>query len=143
MSVTGYIAAMWNHVPAMRKRAGSTPKLKAGQMPDLIAYLFAQRYFFEPGDVVRGKKVYEDKNCATCHQDRRNATGASDLSRAVEMFSPVILTSAGWRHGITMTRTMKPQGLDWPVFKGREMADLISYLNSIRIVRIASLKKMH
>jgi cytochrome c2 len=142
-SVTGYIAAMWNHVPAMRRQNGSTPKLKAGQMPDLIAFLFAQRYFFEPGDPARGKKVYEGKNCAICHQAQRNATGAPDLTKSVETFSPVILTAAAWRHGTSMIRTMKQQGLDWPEFKGREMADLIAYLNSTRIVRIASVKKVH
>jgi cytochrome c len=136
-SVTGYIAAMWNHVPAMRKKTGSTPKLKAGQMPDLIAYLFAQRYFFEAGDPGRGKKIFETRTCATCHQDRRNVTGAPDLSKSVETFSPIILTAAAWQHGSSMIKAMKQQGLDWPEFKGREMADLIAYLNSIRIVRVA------
>ena len=142
-TVTGYIAAMWNHVPAMRKRGGSTPKLKSGQMPDLIAFLFAQRYFFEPGDINRGKKVYEAKNCVTCHQVRRNQTGAPDLSKSVETFSPIILTAAAWGHGISMSQTMKQQGIDWPEFKGREMADLIAYLNSIRIVRVAAEKEIH
>jgi cytochrome c2 len=132
---------MWNHAPAMRRR-GSTPKLKEGQMPDLIAFLFVQRYFFEPGDIGRGKKVYEAKNCATCHQAQKRATGAPDLSKAVEVFSPVTLTSAAWRHGTSMTRIMKQQGIDWPEFRGREMADLIAYLNSTRIVRIATEKKV-
>src|SRR5204862_3748127 len=122
---------------------GSTPKLKAGQMPDLVAYLFAQRYFFEPGDPARGRKVFEGRSCATCHLDRRNATGAPDLSKSVETFSPIILTAAAWQHGTSMTRLMKQQGIDWPEFKGREMADLIAYLNSIRIVRTASVKKIH
>jgi len=142
-SVTGYIAAMWNHVPAMRRQGGSTPKIKPGQMPDLIAYLFAQRYFFEPGDVDHGKKVFESKSCATCHQTQRNATGAPDLSKSVEAFSPATLTAAAWQHGTSMTRIMKQQGIAWPEFKGREMADLIAYLNSTRIVRVASVKKIH
>jgi cytochrome c2 len=136
-TVTGYIAAMWNHVPAMRRQADATPKLEQGQMPDLIAYLFAQRYFFEPGDPSRGKRVYEDKNCVTCHQVQRRAMGAPDLSESVETFSPIILTSAAWQHGPEMMRKMKQQGIDWPEFKGREMADLIAYLNSTRIIRVA------
>ena len=142
-SVTGYVASMWNHVPAMRRQKGSTPKLKSGQMPDLIAFLFAQRYFFDPGDPGRGKKVFSDKSCSTCHQDRRLATGAPDLSKAVETFSPITLTAAGLRHGVSMTRTMRQMGIEWPEFKDREMADLIAYLNSIRIVRIASVKNVH
>jgi cytochrome c2 len=143
LTVTGYIASMWNHVPAMRRQNGSTPKLKAGQMPDLIAFLFAQRYFFEPGDADRGRKVYEEKDCATCHQVRRKAIGAPNLSESVESFSPITLTAATWRHGIGMAQVMRQEGIAWPQFKGREMADLIAYLNSRRIVRIASVKKVH
>jgi len=139
-SVTGYIAAMWNHAPAMRRRAGSTPKLAAGEMPDLIAYLFSQRYFFEPGEPDRGKKIYEEKGCATCHQARRNETGAPDLSKSVEAYSPITLTAAAWRHGSSMMQVMKKQGVSWPEFKGREMADMIAYLNSRLIIRVAPLR---
>jgi mono/diheme cytochrome c family protein len=137
-SVTGYIAAMWNHAPQMRRRGGNTPKLSTGQMSHLIAYLFSQRYFFEPGDKVRGKRVFEDKSCATCHEVRRLETGAPDLTRLAEAFSPITLSAAAWSHGLPMMNAMKQQHIDWPEFKGREMADLIAYLNSRLIVRLAS-----
>jgi cytochrome c len=136
-SVTGYIAAMWNHAPEMKRRGGSTPKLAAGKMPDLIAFLFSQRYFFEPGNAERGKKIYEDKSCATCHELRRNQTGAPDLTKKVEAYSPIILTSAAWGHGSSMMQAMKQQGIAWPEFKGREMADLIAYMNSRLIIQVA------
>lgn len=55
----------------------------------------------------------------------------------MEAYSPIILTSAAWQHGSSMMKTMKQQGIDWPEFKGREMADLIAYLNSRLIIRIA------
>ena len=137
-SVTGYIAAMWNHAPDMKKRGGATPKLASGQMADLIAFLFSQRYFFEPGDAQRGKKVYEDKSCLQCHEVRRRETNAPDLTKTIEGYSPIILTSAAWRHGSAMMQMMKQQGLAWPEFKGREMADLIAYLNSRLVVKVAS-----
>ena len=137
-SVTGYIAAMWNHAPEMKRRGGSTPKLAAGQMPNLVAFLFSARYFFEPGDAERGKKVYEAKSCATCHELRRNQTGAPDLTKKLEAYSPILLTSAAWEHGSLMMQTMKQQGLVWPEFKGREMADLIAFLNSRLIIQVAS-----
>ena len=136
-SVTGYIAAMWNHAPEMKRRGGATPKLAAGKMADLVAFLFSQRYFFEPGDLDRGKKVYENKSCALCHEAGRRETGAPDLSNTMEAYSPIILTSAAFRHGSSMIQTMKQQRIDWPEFKGREMADLIAYLNSRLIVRVA------
>ena len=136
-SVTAYIAAMWNHAPEMKRKGGSTPKLASGDMADLVAFLFSQRYFFEPGDAQRGKKVYEDKNCELCHDVRRPQTGAPDLAKSMEAFSPIVLTAAAWQHGIPMMQAMKQQGVDWPQFKGREMADLIAFLNSRVIVRVA------
>jgi len=136
-SMVGYIAAMWNHAPEMRRR-GPTPKLRDGTMPDLIAYLFSARYFLEPGNVEHGKRVYQEKNCALCHESRRKELGAPDLSNSVEAFSPIKLTAAAWRHGDAMMRTMQQQRIPWPEFKPREMADLIAYLNSKLIVKVAS-----
>ena len=137
LSITGYIAAMWNHAPDMRRRSGATAKLNAGEMPDLIAYLFAQRYFLERGSVLKGRKVFDEKGCAKCHEARRKETGAPDLAQVSEVFSPITLTSAVWRHGPSMMEKMKEQKIPWPEFNGSEMADLITYLNSKLMPRIA------
>ena len=135
-SMMEYVAAMWNHAPETRRRE-PTPKLKGGTMPDLVAFLFSSRYFFEPGNIQRGKQVYEAKNCATCHESRRRELGAPDLSKSVEAFSPITLTAAAWSHGNSMLKSMQQQRIPWPQFKEREMADLISYLNSTLIVKVA------
>jgi mono/diheme cytochrome c family protein len=135
-SIVGYVATMWNHAPEMRRR-GPIPKLKDGTMADLVAFLFSSRYFFEPGNVDRGKQVYRAKNCALCHESRRRELGAPDLSKSVEAFSPITLTAAAWSHGDSMIKTMQQQRIPWPEFKGREMADLIAYLNSTLIVKVA------
>ncbi len=136
-SITGYIAAMWNHAPDMRRRAGSTPELKPGEMPDLIAFLFSQRYFQDRGDVLKGRRVFEEKSCAVCHESRRKETGAPDLAQVTETFSPITLTAAVWKHGPTMMGEMKRMNISWPEFKDQEMPDLIAYLNSRLIPRIA------
>jgi mono/diheme cytochrome c family protein len=128
---------MWNHAPEMKDRGGIAP-IKAGEMANLVAFLFSQRYFFEPGDVGRGKRVYEGKNCAMCHESGRRLMGAPDLAKSVEEFSPVTLTAAAFRHGLPMIRSMKQQGVSWQELEPREMADLISYLNSRLITRVAS-----
>ena len=137
LSITGYIAAMWNHAPDMRRRAGSTPELKAGEMPDLVAFLFSQRYFQDRGDALKGKRVFEEKSCATCHEQRRKETGAPDLTQVTETFSPITLTAAVWKHGPTMMGEMKRMNISWPEFKDQEMPDLIAYLNSRLILRVA------
>jgi cytochrome c2 len=135
-SVSYYIAAMWNHAPAMRRRGGSTSKLNQGEMRDVIAFLFSQRYFFESGDASRGRRAFEEKRCAGCHE-RRSPNAAPDLFQATEVYSPITLTAAAWRHGPAMLATMEKQGLSWPEFRESEMTDLIAYLNSRLVVRVA------
>jgi hypothetical protein len=137
LTITGYIAAMWNHAPEMRRQAGSTPRLNSGEMADLIAFLFSQRYFMDQGNASRGRRVYEVKGCAKCHEERLTETGASDLSQVTTFFSPITLTSAVWRHGPAMLESMKAQRISWPEFSGSEMTDLITYLNSRLTSRIA------
>jgi mono/diheme cytochrome c family protein len=136
-SITGYIAEMWNHAPTMRRRGGATPKLQEGDMPNLISFLFSQRYFFEPGNADRGRRVFEEKNCVTCHQTRRKESGAPDLFGSIEAYSPMTLSAAVWRHGSGMMQQMKQQRLDWPQFERSEMADLIAYMNSRLVPRVA------
>jgi cytochrome c2 len=121
----------------MRSRGGQTVKLEPGEMRNLIAFLFAQRFFFEKGDATKGRKVFDNKGCANCHEARRNQTGAPDLSRASEVYSPITLTAAVWRHGPTMLNAMKQEKIAWPVFENSEMTDLIAWLNSRVVTQIA------
>jgi cytochrome c2 len=138
-SMVGYMAAMWNHAPLMRRRGGSTVKLSVGEMRDVVAFLFAQYYFFDQGDSARGRKVFEAKQCASCHENRPAKNGAPDLTQSAEMYSPITLTSAAWQHGPTMLARMKQQGISWPEFKNSEMRDLIAFLNSRLVHRIGNL----
>ena len=136
-SVTDYIAKMWNHAPEMRSRGGHTEKLAPGEMRHLIAYLFAQRFFFEKGDATKGRKVFDTKGCANCHEVKRSQTGAPDLTRASEAYSPITLTAAVWRHGPGMLNVMKQEKIAWPEFENSEMTDLIAWLNSRVVTQIA------
>jgi cytochrome c len=106
-------------------------------MRNLVAYLFSRSYFLQPGDRGRGRRVFENKGCAGCHEQRNKATSAPDLSQAFELYSPITLTSAVWRHGPGMFQMMRRNGVSWPQFQGSEMPDLIAYLNSRLVVRVA------
>jgi cytochrome c2 len=139
-TMTDYAAAMWNHAPLMHKRAGSAfPVLGSGEMGHLVAFLFAQRYFFEEGDTSRGAKIFRSKNCASCHEQERLKTEAPDLRLVTERYSPITMSRAVWRHGPVMFEKMKQQNLTWPQLSGPEMADLIAYLNS-RLIRTLAAK---
>ena len=136
--LTGYVAAMWNHATLMLSRAGSEfPILGPGEMSNLVAYLFAQRYFNEEGSPERGALVFESKNCVVCHELRRRQTGAPDLRLSTERYSPITISAAVWQHGRAMLKATERENLSWPEFKASEMSDLIAYLNSRLISRIA------
>jgi cytochrome c2 len=136
--LTGYVAAMWNHAPIMNSRAGTSfPVLGRGDLSNLVAYLFARRYFDEEGNVERGARIFKTKNCVVCHEYQRPQTGAPDLTLGTERFSTITISAAVWRHGPSMLRASQQQKLPWPELKASEMADLISFLNSRLISRIA------
>ena len=136
-TLTGYATAMWNHAPLMQAAAADQdlPGIGDGAMTDLIAYLFAERYFFERGDVAKGARVFLSKQCAVCHENDRAEVGAPDLTESAEQYSPIALTRSLWNHGPAMLENLERRGLEWPVFEGDEMRDLIAFLNS-RLVRV-------
>jgi mono/diheme cytochrome c family protein len=87
--------------------------------------------------VKKGAAVYQQKNCALCHEQRRNQTGAPDLTMSTERYSPITMSAAIWRHGPAMLEKMRHESLIWPELNATEMADLITYLNSRLVPRIA------
>jgi cytochrome c2 len=130
-TLTGYAAAVSNH-----SAGAKLPKLAEFDLNDLTAYLFAQRYFAEPGDAARGAQVYMNKGCASCHDTKPLGKNAPDLPQVTERFSPVTVTSALWRSGPAMLAAMQQKNMKWPEFRGSEMTDLIAYLNQRLVSRI-------
>ncbi len=126
---------MWNHSPAMweamREAHIKRPTLEAQEMADIIAYLFTVRYFDEPGDIREGGKIFEEKHCARCHSfGGKEKKSAPDLAELKRELSPIVIATLMWNHGITMLEKMKEMELQWPLFQGKEMIDLIEYLNN-------------
>jgi cytochrome c551/c552 len=121
-------AAMWNHGPAM-KAAGAPPaRFEPDEIRELLSFLWAKQFFQDAGDAARGTRAFSAKGCAGCHS--KPASGAPRLVGAGRQFSSASMVSGLWRHGPAMLESMKKQGTPWPRFNGREMADLIAYLNS-------------
>ena len=138
-TLSDYAVAMWNHAPRMNRAAiDRFPYLAEDEMKDLTAYLFAERYFSERGDPGRGARVYTEKGCATCHDERPLGKRAPDLAQSTERFSPITITAALWRSGPAMLEAMKQRNMKWPEFHGSEMTDLIAFLNERLITRIGN-----
>ncbi len=137
-TVTDFAVAMWNHAPTMaaqgRRSGVAQPKLEAAEMQEIVTYLWDKTLFAEPGNAVRGKTVFEKKNCAGCHNDRSSGapelkqwqSGRGDPVRAFSMMSVL------WTHGPQMLQGMKAKNLPWPVFTKQEMMDLIAFLNNAK-----------
>jgi mono/diheme cytochrome c family protein len=113
--------AMWNHAPKMTNSAGT---FAPGEMTTLLSYLWADQFFSAVGDAARGKRVFREKSCAACHE-------GGQAVRLSGKFSTTRMTAALWNHGPAMLERMKSQGISWPRFNEREMADLVAYLSSL------------
>ncbi len=132
-----FAAAMWNHAPgmnaSMKAQRLARPLFTNKEMADLIAYLFAERYFERSGNAMRGARLFETKGCANCHGSGANSR-APDLAAISGKAAPIRVASALWNHGPLMFETMQQQLVRWPQFEPGEIADLLEFLNSARPV---------
>ena len=121
---------MWNHSydmwKQMEEKGIPRPSLSPQEMADAIAFLFATRYFDEPGDPGRGKNVFVKKQCNLCHA---RGTNTSDLSNLRGNLSPIMMAQALWNHGPGMLEKMRQSKVSWQKIDGKEMVDLMEYLN--------------
>ena len=124
--LTQIAADMWDHQPSMRQ---PPPQLTAGEMRQIIAYIWGRQYFRGEGNAERGRKVFAEKSCATCHNDP--SSGAPKLAKGKDAYSDITIVAALWEHGPRMLDLMGQKRIEWPRFTARQMSDLIAYLNSL------------
>jgi cytochrome c2 len=99
-------------------------------MADLISYLFAQRYFEVSGNAARGRRVYTEKGCDSCHTLGSGSGRGPDLTHSGA--APISIATALWNHGPMMLQTMHQQQVVWPRFQPGEIVDLLEFLNRAR-----------
>jgi mono/diheme cytochrome c family protein len=125
-TLTEIAVDMWNHQPSMKN---PPPALSQEEMRQIISYIWARQYFRGDGSAERGKKVFADKSCATCHNDA--ASGAPKLAQGKDAYSDITMVAALWDHGPRMLELMNQKKMVWPRFTAQQMSDLIAYLNSL------------
>lgn len=136
-SLSQFVAAMWNKAPAMtdamKAHAVPVPQLKAEEMADIVAYLYAVGYFGQAGDPKKGAGVAVSKGCLGCHglYGERGKV-ASDLARARGLDSPAAVLGALWNHAFVKDPRQARERAPWPELRAEEMADLVAYLQSLR-----------
>jgi nitric oxide reductase subunit C len=129
--------AMWNHGPKMWAKMGelgiAVPTLNNVETADLISYLYFLQFIDQPGDVERGRIVYREKRCVSCHTLPGVAgTAGPDLTKVEKLATPLEVITEMWNHASTMEQRMLEESVQWPILKEGEMADLIAYLLSVR-----------
>jgi len=125
-TLTEIAVAMWNHQPNMKQ---PPPTFTQEEMRQILGYIWSRQYFLGQGNAERGKKVFTEKNCATCHNDP--ASGAPKLAKGKDAYSDITMVSVLWDHGPRMLELMGQKKLPWPRFSAEQMSDLIAYLNSL------------
>ena len=125
-----FAGMMWNHSykmwKVMEEKGIGRPTVSPQEMADLVAYLFSTRYFDEPGNPEEGKKVFLKKQCNLCHA---KGTPMPNLAALKGQISPILMAQAMWNHGPEMLEKMRKAKVPWRKVDGKEMADLMEYLN--------------
>ena len=133
-SLSQMASLMWNHFPQMQEVMADAgieqQKLSSQEMADVVAYLFAVRYYDRPGSVEKGKEIFMKKHCVRCHHrgDIGGAVGPR-LDPLKGRASPIFMAQAMWNHGPTMLARLTQMGIAWPSISLEEMVDLIEFLN--------------
>jgi mono/diheme cytochrome c family protein len=136
-SLTQFAAAMWNKAPAMQEamkaRGLAVPQLAPDEMADIVAYLYALHYFAEPGDAQRGAAVARAKGCLGCHTVGGGRAPA-DLTQVRGLDSPAAILAGLWNHSFVERPAARARA-GWPELRVEEMADLMTYLQSVGRMR--------
>ena len=126
-------AKLWNHIPSMNvgmERAKMIkPNMTGQEFTEISPYLYFLKFFDEPGDATRGRSIFNEKGCSSCHPPSgKGKEGEPGLDQFPQSISPVFLTQSIWNHGPVMIAHMVKLGMKWPVFEGTEMMDLLEYI---------------
>ncbi|MBI1737880.1 MAG: c-type cytochrome [Acidobacteria bacterium] len=139
-----WVQEMWNHAPAMeadmREFKLAWPRFDGEEMNDLLAYIREERAGPQresdllPADPDRGWTLFQKKGCIACHAVRGQGGSAGPDLGTGRPLPPTLTQVAGqmWNHSPEMWARMKKERIDRPVFEGREMADVIAFLYSLR-----------
>jgi len=139
--------AVWNHGPAMvarmKKKSVPIPTFDENELNDLIGYIRAEGApslerpsQIRVGSPVRGREVFEQKGCWSCHAVHGKGRGAGpDLGESVDLNRGLTqILTALWHHGPGMWEGIRQKLGKYPTFEVDEMNDLIMYLFFLQYV---------
>jgi cytochrome c2 len=132
-TVSEISGALWNHSYAMnewmRSRGIPFPRFEGTEMADLISFLYFLGFVGEDGDPRRGKLIFSERGCASCHE--KGDGEAPDLAGGGLAADPMALSAAMWNHAPQMHRLMAAHSVAWPKFDTGDMKHLAAYLRKV------------
>jgi mono/diheme cytochrome c family protein len=135
-SLTQIASSMWNKGPTVLGKMGQTPlgipKFTPKEMADLIAYLYFLHFVDEPGNPIRGKRIFSEFGCSKCHglDGKPGELMTRSLSKYQKTDSSMEIVSGAWNHSTEIGKAMVDKGIPWPRFKKGELADLLEYIRA-------------
>ncbi|MFQ5866154.1 MAG: c-type cytochrome, partial [bacterium] len=145
MSPLKLVESMWNHGPNLidvfQKHNIKRPEFKGNEIVNLAV---AIRSFMSPsrvaasdfvfGDPAKGEKLADEKGCMRCHAFRGVGGNLGPDFGAIDLnYSVTQIAGKMWNHGPQMWEVMKREGVTFPVFEKREMADVIAYIYGLKL----------
>ncbi len=129
-------ATMWNHAPAMWNAMGRAnvriPEVGEQAAADLFAYFYSTRFFEKPGDAARGRRLFTERGCASCHGlTAELRAGAPPVSGWKDLNHPLALSEAMWNHMPVMLQAVRAKQVAWPALSGQDLTDLLVYLRNL------------
>lgn len=122
-TLTTIAAGIWNHLPRMQ----TVPLVAPGDMQRIVSWVWQMAYSQPSGSAMAGQAKFEEKNCASCHNDRE---GASAIVRGDRIFTPFTMISLWWKHGPLMEQSLQDDRSRWPFLSDEDVADIVAYMNS-------------
>ncbi len=128
-SVTDIAGTMWNHInnmwEIMQNEGLEWPVFKDAEMADVIAYLYFLDYLGIPGSPLEGAKVFQTKDCVSCHGPEEDFT----FDEGFKTENPSEMVSAMWNHVPYMHEIMTKMNVPWPELSPKDLSALYSFLN--------------
>ncbi len=126
-------SVMWNHAPAMWSAMGSqgitVPQIDRAGAEDLFLYLYSVRFFEQPGEVERGKKILESRHCGDCHSLKGGGGGpGKPISEWTNVTDPIALAQQMWNHSSNMKEAVKKKKYNWILLSGQDLTDIALYV---------------
>ena len=122
-------AALWNHSSTVSQAMIERP-FAPKEMSHLLAFIKGnaenrngETIYIQPGSPKKGKAVFAEKQCISCHSQGGFDLLASDLRKSLTEIVGMM-----WNHSSPMWEEMRSRGLRIPRFDDSEMSDLTAYL---------------